>query len=141
MTFAASSIGVTFHPWVPALAAGLLAVALFAYWRTSPSVEGRRRTLLIAVRAGVLRNERLAMLGGVVSAIMHDVAQPVGVIHMDASRLGEVVPALHAWERAYGDSVTEGGQEPGAPRSRVSLTTVAVLRLTHQRRSTGPHTR
>jgi hypothetical protein len=30
-----------------------VAVALFAYWRTSPSVEGRRRALLIAVRAGV----------------------------------------------------------------------------------------
>ena len=50
MIIAASSLGISFHPWVVALAAALIAVALFAYWRTAPGVAGRSRVLLTALR-------------------------------------------------------------------------------------------
>lgn len=50
MVLAASSLGISFHPWVVALAGVLFAVALFAYWRTAPDVSGRLRVVLTVLR-------------------------------------------------------------------------------------------
>lgn len=50
MIVASSSLGISFHAWVVALASVLVAVALFAYWRTSPDVAGRRRVILTVLR-------------------------------------------------------------------------------------------
>jgi hypothetical protein len=54
MPFAASSMGLSFHAWVVALAAVLVAVAMFAYWRATPEPTPRSRWILSAARAGAL---------------------------------------------------------------------------------------
>jgi len=46
-----ASFGITLRAWVIVLGVLLLGVAAFAYWRTTPSVTGRLRTLLTALRA------------------------------------------------------------------------------------------
>jgi hypothetical protein len=51
MILASSSLGLSFHAWVVPLTAALVALALFAYWRTSPDVSGRLRVVLIVLRA------------------------------------------------------------------------------------------
>lgn len=48
----ASSVGIVFHPWIVALALILGAAAFYAYYRTTPSVSGRLRWTLLALRAG-----------------------------------------------------------------------------------------
>ncbi len=53
MIVASSSIGLSFHAWVAPLAAILVALALFAYWRTSPDVAGRLRAALTSLRIAV----------------------------------------------------------------------------------------
>ncbi|HEX5131037.1 MAG TPA: hypothetical protein VFX92_00970 [Candidatus Krumholzibacteria bacterium] len=53
MLIASSTLGISFHPWVVALAAVLIAVGLVAYWRTAPSVAGRARVILTTTRVVV----------------------------------------------------------------------------------------
>lgn len=53
MAFASTSIGLTLHAWVIALAGLLVAVALFAYWRTVPAVGPRARWAFSGVRIAV----------------------------------------------------------------------------------------
>ncbi len=50
MVIASSTLGLSFHAWVVPLAAVLVALALYAYWRTSPDVSGRPRLVLTVLR-------------------------------------------------------------------------------------------
>ncbi len=54
MLFATSTIGLSFHAWVVALAAVLVAVALYAYWRATPEPGPRVRLTLTGLRIGVV---------------------------------------------------------------------------------------
>jgi signal transduction histidine kinase len=64
-----------------------------------------------AIQLRLVQVERLVALGGIAAALLHDLAQPVGVAETNTSRLAELAsaaPALAALLERHGDELEKG---------------------------------
>jgi hypothetical protein len=108
-----ASLGLAVRAWVIALAALLVAVSLFAYWRTIPVLASRMRTLLLALRIVALLT--LAML----------LMDPRSILTGQREEPARVVVMI---DRSASMSLPAGGREAGETRFAAAARTAAELR-------------
>lgn len=99
----ATTVGLSFHPWVIALALVLGAAAFYAYYRTTPAVAGRLRWTLVGLRAAAF---------ALLAVILFD---PRWVRHEEDREPARVIVMV---DRSASMSLPETGWEPGTAPSR-----------------------